>query len=508
MYPFVKKYILHTAVVCLFVFWAQTCVVAQTSDNASRENTVEMGLAEAVLLAVRNNRTIENAYLRRVVQKYSLRVAGDEFVPNVDISGNLTFNENWNRTILEKGSDKQRSQDRRRGISAAVTERLPTGAQFTFSWTHNSSDMNLDFTKPDPRSSASSWRIDVTQPLLKGGGIDVNMASLRTAHISEKLNILNLKSTLISTVTGVISSYRSFMQAGRQAQISKSSLERSKKLVEKNKLLIKAGRMASMELVQAEADVARNELSYQQALNNLDNARLNLINILDIDKRTMIVPIEEVKIESLTPDLDECLEIAYRNRPDYLNSLLTRDTYEINLVVAKNNRLWNLDLTSHYAFDKQLNRLSSDTDREDWGVGLSMQIPLYGDLTRGQQVVNAKVALQQHAISHRELNETIAIEIQDAIRDINIKLVQVQLAQQSRKLSEKKLAIEQEKLNLGRTTNFQLVTFQNDLVSAQTSELNAKIDYLNALTQLDQKLGTTLDTWKIEFKTERASSVQ
>jgi len=56
---------------------------------------------------------------------------------------------------------------------------------------------------------------------------------------------------------------------------------------------------------------------------------------------------------------------------------------------------------------------------------------------------------------------------------------------------------------VGRTTNFQLVTFQNDLVNAQNNELNAKIAYLNALSGLDQIIGTTLDTWKIEFKTER-----
>jgi len=79
----------------------------------------------------------------------------------------------------------------------------------------------------------------------------------------------------------------------------------------------------------------------------------------------------------------------------------------------------------------------------------------------------------------------------------------VDLATKARILAERQLAVEQEKLNVGRTTNFQLVTFQNDLVNAQNNELNAKIAYLNALSGLDQIIGTTLDTWKIEFKTER-----
>ncbi len=51
---------------------------------------------------------------------------------------------------------------------------------------------------------------------------------------------------------------------------------------------------------------------------------------------------------------------------------------------------------------------------------------------------------------------------------------------------------------MGRTTNFQLLRIQNDLVNAQVSELGGVIDYLNSLTDLDQVLGTTLMTWKIE----------
>lgn len=83
------------------------------------------------------------------------------------------------------------------------------------------------------------------------------------------------------------------------------------------------------------------------------------------------------------------------------------------------------------------------------------------------------------------------------------KLRQVELARQARELSERKLTIEKEKLLDGRSSNFQLVTFQNDLVSAQNNELNATIAYLNALASLDKTLETTLETWKIEIGNDR-----
>ena len=77
---------------------------------------------------------------------------------------------------------------------------------------------------------------------------------------------------------------------------------------------------------------------------------------------------------------------------------------------------------------------------------------------------------------------------------------QLELARQTRVFSQQKLDIENKKLKAGQTSNFQLVSFQNDLINAQNNELSNFINYINALTNLDQTLGTTLKTWRIEVK--------
>jgi outer membrane protein TolC len=119
------------------------------------------------------------------------------------------------------------------------------------------------------------------------------------------------------------------------------------------------------------------------------------------------------------------------------------------------------------------------------------------DLTLEQGYISAKVNLDKTELSLAKLRDTIEIDTKDAIRDVETKIKQVALAEQSRKLSEKKLEIETEKMKAGRSTNFQLVSYQNDLVNAQNNELSAVITYLNALTSLDRTLGTTLATWGI-----------
>ena len=95
------------------------------------------------------------------------------------------------------------------------------------------------------------------------------------------------------------------------------------------------------------------------------------------------------------------------------------------------------------------------------------------------------------------------MDVRDTIQNAHTKFKQLKLAKLARELSEKKLEIEEQKMKVGRSSNFTLVTFQNDLVDAENNELMARIDLFNALTNLDQTLGTTLKTWNIKLKEDQ-----
>jgi outer membrane protein TolC len=57
---------------------------------------------------------------------------------------------------------------------------------------------------------------------------------------------------------------------------------------------------------------------------------------------------------------------------------------------------------------------------------------------------------------------------------------------------------------LGRRSGvFEIVSLKNSLVEARNAELNTIIEYLNALTNLDRSVGTTLDTWQVKIETSQ-----
>jgi len=480
-----QLYRILIAIIFVFQFFSKPVIA----------NPVEITLGETISLALRSNRSVKGAYLDRVVQKLSLEVSQDKFNPDVTLTANQMLSQT---TTTSDTTEKSKLHTRTNTLTSELSmiKTIQTGGNIVFSWART--DQFSKITGSD----ANTWMAQFTQPLLKGAGIDVNTASVTLAEMDEQSNLLSLKDSVTSTVSSVIRSFRSYAQAKRQVEIARASVKRAKDLLGMNRVLISLGRMAANEIIQTESDVANREFSYETALNSRDNSRLSLLKVLDIDRHTMIIPMEEEASVPVHPDFQICLDMALKNRSDHLNTLILLERAKINLMLAKDNRLWTLDATGSYSITDEKQHTGADSDTDVWSVGLSLSAPIYGDLTRKLSLISAQTSLKKAQLSLEESLQNIEIEVQDAVREVETKLKQVGMAKRARILSEKKLDVEEEKLKVGRSSNFQLVSFQNELVTALNEELNANIAYRNALTSLDLVIGNTLFTWQIEYNKE------
>ena len=64
------------------------------------------------------------------------------------------------------------------------------------------------------------------------------------------------------------------------------------------------------------------------------------------------------------------------------------------------------------------------------------------------------------------------------------------------------MEIARDKLAAGRSSNFEVLSLQDALRTAEIQELAAMIAYLDALTTFDLQIGATLESWKIEWSGE------
>ncbi len=464
----------------------------------------KLTVADAVFIALTNNVTLRSAYLDRHLQRIDLQVAERKNYLPTDPMVTLGAN----RLSYYSVPDATRTEDLNFTGDFSATLAIPTGGSLTFLW-NNSAD------RPDLGQSfaySSGWSAVFTQPLLKGSGLTNAAYNVRIARITEETNILSLRDTIASTIKTAITAFRSYKTAERQLVIAEMGLVRARALYDYNKDMIEAGRLAGTEIVQAQADIATQETSVIDAKNNLDNARLTLIQALNIDKNIVFDAADENQQAVSAPSRDEALELAFQYRTDYLRALKNLETYKLTLSKAKRNRLWSLDLTAATSdgysaatfdtYDAALRRAFNSAAERDWFAGLSLKIPLVYMTADMRSYYGAKNDLEKANLAFDKLKLDIEISVQNAVRNVDSSYRSLKSAKLARELAEKKLQIEQEKLSAGRTTNFQFVSFQRDFQTAQLNELTATTTYLNSLTNLDDTLGTTLTTWRIDVGKE------
>ncbi|MGB3640991.1 MAG: TolC family protein, partial [Rivularia sp. (in: cyanobacteria)] len=372
-------------------------------------------------------------------------------------------------------------------LDAKVVMKIPTGAEINFGWSGNAQANTINNNGFD-----QNLQLSFRQPLLRGAGTSVNKASVKLARINEQGNIINLKLILAETITKSIFAYRELLQAQERVKIEQLSLKNAQESLEVTKALIGAGRIAPVEIVQEEANIANRRLSLVEAQNSLESRKLALLAILDIDKNINIEAAEIPQVERVKLDLNNLKQTAIKNQPSYLQSLLNLETNKIGLILAKDEKRWNL------SFNVNVN--DGNNLQNDARAGLSMTRTI-GDLSLEQRVEQAQITLQKSENTFKDINKNLDLELQDRIRNVNLSFSQLELAKQATQLSKRQLDIEQQKQRLGgKTRVVDIVNFQNALVEAQNAELSATIQYLNALTTLDQFLGTTLQTWEIKIE--------
>ena len=259
--------------------------------------------------------------------------------------------------------------------------------------------------------------------------------------------------------------------------------------------------MPEVDIVQTEADLENQRLRVLEATRAHDGARLHLLNLLALDLGTRINARESTEPVQVTAHVPHLMRVALARRPDYLGQLLVIEQGKLGLVVAENERLWDLSVFATRSFGRTTNEgpRASGTSLSDVTVGLAFNAPL-NDLRREQPYIQATTGLKSAELQLETIRQGIELQVRGSASDIAIRWRQLEGARRARDLAARSVEIEREKLKAGRSANYQVRALEAYLRAAESQQLDARIGYLNALTLLDLQLGTTLETWHIALR--------
>lgn len=265
---------------------------------------------------------------------------------------------------------------------------------------------------------------------------------LRLARLSEQANRLNLKANISQTVSTIITTYRELIRAQEQLGIVQASLQRARALLTVNKALINAGRMAQFEIVQTEADIAVQELSVEEAQNQLDIQRLALLRLLALDLSTNIQATEAVQATPLEVDLPQAIHLAQAQQPQYLSTLLNGQQAALDMILAKDAARWDLSLVAGASQVREHPGTGSARRWESY-TGLQLEIPI-GDISTRQAQTRARINVEQQQLLIADARQELERNVSNVVRELGTRWRQYEIALRANELSTRKLDIERE----------------------------------------------------------------
>ncbi|MEO0867375.1 MAG: TolC family protein [Cyanobacteria bacterium J06642_11] len=430
------------------------------------DSPITLTAEDVVTLLLQNNLELRNAALARIAQRQALQEAESIFTP--DFTPTL-------RLGIAEGANGATEITRAAELGGEVLTPLGTMLEVTVD-VLDEQDLNLT----------------VTQPLLRGAGRAVNTSSVKVARLRETNNQLDLQQQLINNITQGIQTYHALIRAEANLRIQRLSFETQQQQRRSTEALVKAGRSARFELVEIDANLAATEANVLEAQNTLDQAKSNLLNVLDVPV-FLDITIAEQTLEGLRNigqtsterSLEDLLVVAYGNRPDYQQAQRNVEIAALNGVVAADNRRWNLDLRA--------NARAGDLSESSTELVLTRVLDDESLATAFQQ---NQVEQQQLQNDLERLRSDIRLEVADQLRNVASARNRIKVTRLARELAEQQLENARERARRGRTRNiFEVLEFQNDVVEAQNDEVGAAIDLADAIASLNQSLGTTLSVW-------------
>ena len=105
-------------------------------------------------------------------------------------------------------------------------------------------------------------------------------------------------------------------------------------------------------------------------------------------------------------------------------------------------------------------------------------------------------------MSIKNLEKEIILEVRESIRQLRTDLKRVQASRISKRLAEKKLKAEEKKFEVGLSTSFNVLEFQEDLAKEQSNEIKAIIDYNQSKVRFRRVTVATLKIHNIKLQTK------
>jgi hydrophobic/amphiphilic exporter-1 (mainly G- bacteria), HAE1 family len=537
--------------ICALAAPAQTQIRRVGVSAAERK----LSLRDALEMGLKSNLEIEIERSNTAAAVQSFRSAQGYFDPNIRWLPTIDSRATPTASVLQgaggKLSEHQHSQN------FYFRDKLPwAGTSLGMDFENSRQSTSNSFVSLTPYKM-SRLTFSLTQPLVRNRKLDRERAEIRIRRKQIDISETDFELRVIDVLTRVETAYWDLVAAREDAQVKKDAVDWAREQLSRNRRMIASGMLAPVELAGSEAELERRLDTWYASVGTITDVENVLKSLLAGDRTESMWNEEVIPTESRRPEpkpmesLNALVTQAVEQRPELRQLSLRMDTNDVQKKLSADQTRPQVNLVASYSnsglggtlqtkenpitastalmYDR-LNQLSSlaglpvlpsasfgtlpDYLIGGYGTALSnvfggryqsVQVGLSFDLTLRNRTAQAN--LSQTLIAEKRLKleraraeQAIEAQVRGALQAMETARQRIRAAEASEKAAKEKLDSEIRLFQTGESTNFLVLTRQNEYADSSLRAVSAHLGFNKAVARLEQALGATLRSHEVKLK--------
>lgn len=350
---------------------------------------------------------------------------------------------------------------------------------------------------------SADWRLSMTHPLLRDGADDYAMTGVALAAHDVRITALTGEASANDILQSVIQAYWNLVYARQDVETRELSVELATELLQITQRKFDQGLQNRLDVIEAEAELARRREELLTGRNNLLQSTDDLFEkVFAPDSiegwRGSVVPITDYTV---LPDdvlsLDAAVAIALTNRADILNAKISVARADIDVQRARNQAQHRLDLTGTVGINSEKSNVGQtyqvlfDRRRHLSALTLNYELPI-GNRSAGYLLRRREIELERAKVALRDTEMKAIAEVRQEERNVALQRERVVATAETTRLRREVYEGEKRRLENALSTPFEVRENQRDLLEAIDNETRARLDLATAMTAYKAAQGDLL----------------
>lgn len=349
-------------------------------------------------------------------------------------------------------------------------------------------------------SYTGTYGINAGLTLYNGGKLQT---AVKRQNLQNQIDALSVEESANDIRVAIVQAYMQALYAREAVEIAINTAKTSEAQRDCAREMFQAGSISQVDLAQLESQYQSDAYQVVVARTSLDNYKLQLKQLLELDITDQIelsVPeINESAVTRVLPDKTQIYATATENMPEIKRGELAVEAADLDIRQARAGFYPSLGLTASVGTGHMSgNNYESGSqiwNRFNENVGLSLSIPIFSNRQNRTATNKARIAAASSRLDQQDLLKTLLREVETAYLDAVSAQSQYVAANEKERYARQSYELTDEQFRVGMKNTVELITAQNEWSAAQQEVLQAKYMALLNMELLNIYQGQPVTTY-------------